>query len=109
MYSCDSGNGVVQTVVLGAMGFCDLCKHWMKVISVAHAEKIASVSVDSSLLAVLSFGFAQGLKALEEVKVNKQLLPHPNQNKLRVCHICKKPFRVLLHKNKSECAFVQSG
>lgn len=56
--SSDSGNGVVQTAVLIATGFCDLCKYWMKVISPANAEKIASFSFDSSLLAVFSFCFA---------------------------------------------------
>lgn len=37
-------------------------------------RKIAVVSFDSSLFSLFAFCFAQGLKALEEVKVNKQLL-----------------------------------
>lgn len=77
-------------MVLIAMGFCDLCKYWMKVMSPAYAEKIVSFSFDSSLLAAFSFRFAQGFQALEEVKVNKQL-PPPRRIKTNcVCHICKK-------------------
>lgn len=37
-------------------------------------RKKAVVSFDSSLFSLFAFCFAQGLKALEEVKVNKQLL-----------------------------------
>jgi len=100
--SSDSGDGVVQTAVLAAMGFGDLCQYWTKVLSPAQAGKIASVPFDPARFSGLAFCFAQGLQALEEVKVNKQLLnpPPPNQNKLPVCHSPKKTSRGLSQESR---------
>lgn len=83
-----SGNTVVQTVVLVVLGVGDLCKCWMKVIRQHVLETQLHFLSVLPVSCLPSPCFAQGLKALEEVKVNTRL-PPPRVGALRLQHVCR--------------------